>query len=119
MERRKQSRIKTNNLSIVVSDGIGPSQGLVSDMSLSGMRINNLPKRLHLKTGHLSVIISQNTKLFRMNAKPRWYLEKDGKISIGVNIKNFPLRWREFIQKYENQPGCSSSTISLGNDRLR
>ena len=106
MERRQHPRIKINNPFIVVSDGMGPSQGLVSDISASGMQINNLPQRLNLEGNQLSVILSEDTKLFRMNVTPKWHREKDGRISMGVEIMNFPLRWKEFIQKYENRPAC-------------
>jgi len=106
MERRKDSRIKINTLSIVVSDGIAPSRGMISDLSLSGMRINNLPRRLNINTSQLSVILSENKKLFRMNVNPRWYFEQDGEISMGVKIANTPLRWVDFILKHEAS-GCN------------
>ena len=101
MERRQHPRIQINNPLIVVSDGMGPSQGLVSDISASGLRIIDLPKRLDLDTNQLSVIFSEDTILFRMNVAPKWHREKDGRISMGVKITNIPLRWTDFILKHE------------------
>ncbi len=101
MENRRHPRIRLNNPSIIVSDGMGPIKGLVSDLSVSGMRINNLPKRLNLATRKLSAIFSEDKKLFRMNVKPKWYLERDGKISMGVKITDTPLKWSDFVHKHE------------------
>jgi hypothetical protein len=101
MERRKHHRIKTHDLSIVVSDGLGLSDGVVSDISLSGIQVIDLPERINLTTWQLSVILTENRKLFRMNVSPIWFYTIDGKISLGVRIRNTPLGWADFILKHK------------------
>ncbi len=101
MEKRKHPRIKINNLSIDVSDGTRVFQGTVSDISLFGIRINELPKQLDLKTPIIKVVFSENNKLFRMDVTLRWHLDDGGKTSMGVKILNTPWSWTDFIIKHD------------------
>ena len=101
MEKRKHPRIKINNLSIDISDGSEAFTGSVADISLSGMRINDVPKRLNLESRQLSVVFSENRKIFRMHIKPRWHSNKEDQISMGVRIVNTPWNWTDFIIKHE------------------
>jgi hypothetical protein len=101
MEKRKHPRIKINNLCIDILDGADPFKGSVSNISLSGMRINDVSNRLNLESKQLSVVFSENKKLFRMNVSPQWYLKDKDNISMGVKILNSPWTWTDFIIKHE------------------
>ncbi len=101
MDKRKHPRIKINNLCIDILDGEDPFQGSVSNISLSGMRINDVSKQLNLDSKQLSVVFSENKKYFRMTVNPRWYLKDKDNISIGVKILDSPWTWTDFIIKHE------------------
>jgi len=105
MEKRKHPRIKIDNLPIDVSDGTRLFQGSVSDISLSGIRINELPDKLNMNAKIITIVFSENKKLFKMEVTPRWHHDNDGRTSMGVKILNTPWNWTDYIIKHEIIPG--------------
>lgn len=92
-------------LAVDLSDGNGFFTGVVRDISLNGMRLVDVSKKINVRSGRLTVVMSAGGKNFKMTTKPKWYSEKvQGKsIGIGVEILNVPPGWTEFVMKNEPQ----------------
>jgi hypothetical protein len=101
MEKRKHPRIKINNLSIDVSDGSNVCRGTVGDISLFGIRINEIPEKLNVKAPIMKVVLSEKNKLFKMDVTPRWHIEEGDKTSMGVKILNTSWSWTDHIIKHD------------------
>ena len=56
IEKRKNRRISTQGLSVEISDGIGSYSGRVGDVSMSGIRMVDLPSRPDGNASWLRVI---------------------------------------------------------------
>jgi hypothetical protein len=101
MEKRKQLRVTTENLSVDVADGFGFFKGMVSDISRFGVCIADLSNRLNGDVETMRIVVSGNESSFTMNVKPRWYSHGNVRKSIGVEIAKVPLGWTEFVMKLE------------------
>jgi hypothetical protein len=101
MEKRKHRRVSAQGLSVEISDGISLYKGTVSDISMSGVRMAELPSRLDGKSSWLAVVISGHDASFRMFIKPRWSVLKDAGMSIGGVIVDPSWDWADFIHGFE------------------
>ena len=89
------------NLPIDVADGSGFFQGVVSDISRSGLCMTDLSERLDGDVEKLTVVVSGKEASFRMNVRPRWYTYGGVTKTIGVEVINAPLGWMEFVLDVE------------------
>jgi hypothetical protein len=101
MEKRKNPRIFTQGLSVEISDGIGFYNGIVSDVSMAGIKMVDLPQRLDGKASWLVVVITGHDASYRMFIKPRWSVLKGTGRSIGGVIVDPSRDWAEFIHGFE------------------
>jgi hypothetical protein len=101
MDRRGHLRIAMDHLSADVSDGVGLFQGMVSDLSRSGIRITDLPKRLNGNVRKMTIVVSDEKNHFKMAISPRWYSEEGWRKSIGAEIINIPWEWTNFVMSFE------------------
>ncbi|MDR3629943.1 MAG: PilZ domain-containing protein [Desulfocapsaceae bacterium] len=101
MEKRKYPRIEIKKLSVDVSDGIGFFPGVVSDISRSGICIQDLSERLNGKVKKMVIVVSSQDEHFKMNVRPKWSLKSGLNTSLGVEIVTVPLGWTEFVINVE------------------
>lgn len=101
MEKRRHDRIEMNNLVVDISDGWGFFTGTLRDLSPLGLQIDGIPQKLDDKAKHISVVISENGKHFKMNARPRWTHQQSVGKNVGFEIVNAPSGWAEFVMNHE------------------
>ena len=101
MERRKQPRIIMDGLAVDVNDGKGFFQGRVTDISQSGLCMEDLPKRIDADTRRLNVVVSREKDHFRLVVRPKWYTEGNAVKSIGGEILSSSWMWMEFVSRFE------------------
>lgn len=101
MEKRRYQRMEVGNLHADISDGSGFFGGTISDLSRSGFKLNNVPKRLDDKAKQLSIVISGKGTNFRLRAKPRWSVYQSISKSVGIEIVKAPVGWTEFVMNFE------------------
>jgi hypothetical protein len=97
MEKRRYQRIAIENLSVDVADGVGFFQGMVSDISRSGICMTDLSERLNGDVKKMTVVVSGKGANFRMNVRPRWYTHGGVRKIVGVEMINAPVGWAEFV----------------------
>ncbi|EKD39722.1 MAG: hypothetical protein ACD_75C00309G0002 [uncultured bacterium] len=97
MEKRHHPRIPLRNLFVDASDGFEFCQGRISDISKSGVCMTDLPKSFSGDANELTAIITGRGKYFRMIVSPKWSTSDDIVQSVGAEIIDPPLSWKEFI----------------------
>lgn len=114
INRRRNQRIRLENLVADLSDGSGFFSGIVSDVSRSGMQLVHVPKKFNDQAEKLILIVSDNKKNFRIVATPRWVRENTVDKSMGVQIFSAPLNWSSFIRRNEPKENDVWAMTSLG-----
>ena len=97
MEKRHHPRIPLRNLFVDASDGFEFCQGRISDISKSGVCMTDLPKSFSRDANEMTAIITGRGKYFRMIVRPKWSTSDDIGQSVGAEIIDPPLSWKEFI----------------------
>jgi len=101
MEKRQHQRMEVANLSVDISDGSGFFGGTIRDLSLFGMKVDNVPKRLDDNAKQLSIVISGKGQNFKVKARPRWAVRQPIGKSVGIEIVHAPIGWTEFVMNFE------------------
>lgn len=81
-----------------VADGKSIYSGFVSDISVGGFKIADLPQSFSAKRHTYTAILSGGGKHYRVLAKPCWQRSAAAKnrIDIGFKIIDAPWEWVEF-----------------------
>ena len=101
MERRKHPRIMMDGLAVDANDGKGFFQGRVTDISQTGLCMEDLPKRIDADTRRLNVVVYGEKDHFRLVVRPKWYTEGNAVKSIGGEILSSSWMWTDFVSRFE------------------
>jgi hypothetical protein len=74
---------------------------MVSDISRFGVCMTDLPKRLNGSVKKMAIVVSAKRQHFKMNVRPRWYMDDGSGKSVGAEILNALPDWTEFVMKFE------------------
>jgi hypothetical protein len=99
MEKRNYPRIPLRNLTVDASDGIGFSQGKISDISKFGVCMIDLPESFYGEANRMTAIITGRGKYFKMTVRPRWSTTDGVSQSVGAEIIDPPSSWTNFVMK--------------------
>jgi len=105
--------VEVDSLNADISDGSGFFCGTISDLSRSGMKVNNVPKRLDDKAKQFSIVVSGKGKNFKLRARPRWTIRQPISKSVGMEITHAPLGWAEFVMNFEPDAGDVLGEIQI------
>lgn len=85
-----------------ISDDIGFCSARVKDISRFGVRLADMPRKLHIRGDKFLLIISdQEGHRFKMHAQGRWEAEQGFNSVLGAEIKNAPWSWTDFVSTME------------------
>ena len=101
MEKREHQRRHIEGLLVDIADGYGFFQGVVADVSRSGMCMTDLSEGLNGDVAEMTVIVSGQDTSFKMNVKPRWYTDGGLRKTIGVEVVDAPMGWADFVKGEE------------------
>jgi len=97
MEKRRYQRIFPQGLSAEISDGIGFYKGVVSNISMNGLTIEDLPSRIDGKASWYIVVVRYKELSFRIFLKPKWSLLDGSNRLVGGMIVDPSWDWAEFV----------------------
>lgn len=97
MEKRKHQRIVIEDLAADVADGVGFYQGMVVNISQSGICMTDLSQQLDGDVENMTIVVSGKGGCFKMNVRPRWYTHGGARKTIGVEVVTMPPGWAEFV----------------------
>ncbi len=103
MEQRECVRTKISGTEVYISDGAGFCQGTLKDFSRFGLCITDIPRKIHLKHGYFTAVVSDNSQNFKLKIVKKW-IAKDGLSTVvGGAIENVPWDWTEMVMQHEPQ----------------
>jgi PilZ domain len=97
MERRRYQRIFPQGLSAEISDGIGFYKGVVSNVSMNGLMIEDLPSRIDGKAPWYIVVVKDRELSFRIFLKPKWSVLEETNRFVGGMIVDPSWDWADFV----------------------
>lgn len=101
MDKRKCDRIDIAPLEATVSDGYATYIGKVSNLSYTGMRVENLPRESINDSGEIFFTIRTKGEGYTLRAIPRWSSTLDGNNRMGFQIYCMPRSWISFLNSLE------------------
>jgi hypothetical protein len=114
MERRREQRIFSQGLSAEISDGIGYYKGVVSNISMNGLKIEDLPPRIDGKSPWYIVVVRDKETSFRILLKPVWSALQETNRLVGGIIVDPSWNWANFVHAMsEKKGGQASATCSV------
>ncbi len=114
MERRREQRIISQGLLAEISDGIGYYKGVVSNLSVNGLMIEDLPSRIDGEAPWYIVVVRHKEIFFRILLKPIWSALQETNRLIGGIIVDPSWDWANFVHTMsataEDRSSISSSS---------
>ena len=101
IEKRRQIRTHIRGYIADVADGHVVYAGTVDDVSLNGLRLNELPEKFSAVGKRYIVVISGevNSDCFKLKVISRWRRKNSFTVDVGFSILEIPVGWRKFVQK--------------------
>ncbi len=105
MEQRQHPRLNAVDMAIDMaidtSATAGFSTGTLKDVSRLGICIADIPSKLFTKDRQLTVVISVNRQLFKLQVTPKWAKQDEHNELTGAMITGVPSAWTEMILQME------------------
>ena len=100
-EKRHEYRARLKGYIADIADGHFIYGGMVEDVSLEGLRLNDLPDKFSLEGRKYSIIISGGPDLpcYKLKVAPRWRRKNGILVDVGFNIAEAPKSWQDFVQR--------------------
>jgi hypothetical protein len=103
MEKRRHQRLAMKKLTVDASDGIGFLQGMVSDVSRSGVSVLGFQRRKSQDPATMTFVVSGLGENFKMTVRPKWSVLQGAGKAVGTEIINPPAHWTEFVIQCEQK----------------
>lgn len=100
IDNRKYLRIAMQDMKADISDDIGFCTAQVKDISQFGICLTELSRKLRVKGDNFMMVLSGQGHRFKLHAQGKWEEER-GTARLGVEIKNAPWAWTEFVSAME------------------
>lgn len=113
-EKRRQFRMKLKGYIADIADGHFVYGGMVEDISLEGLRLNDLPDKFAVQGKRYSVVISggPDSPCYKLNVSPCWRRKNGILVDVGFNIAEAPEGWRHFVQKILLKTAAANSSAA-------
>lgn len=100
IEKRRQVRTKLKGYIADIADGHFIYGGMVEDVSLNGLRLNDLPDKFSVEGKKYSIVISggPDSPCYKLKVAPCWRRKNGILVDVGFNIAEAPAGWKTFVQ---------------------
>jgi hypothetical protein len=100
-EKRRQLRMKLQGYIADIADGHLVYAGTVEDVSLDGLRLNELPEKFSVEGKKYTLVVSggPDSACYKLKVFPRWRRKNGILMDVGFNIVEAPTGWKKFVQK--------------------
>ncbi|MCW5200402.1 hypothetical protein VU07_01095 [Desulfobulbus sp. F4] len=84
-----------------IADGHFIYGGMVEDVSMEGLRLNDLPDKFSVEGKKYSIVVSggPDSACYKLKVAPRWRRKNGILVDVGFNIAEAPAGWKNFVQK--------------------
>lgn len=97
-ENRIYPRIKIRNMTVDISDGYGFYSGFISDLSQSGLCLQQISIVFDDEMKYFHIVVSKKEANFRLQVRPRWNSCNGQTKDIGVRIVSPPSDWKQYVK---------------------
>ncbi len=84
-----------------ISDDIGFCSASIANISRSGICLFDMSRKLRVKGDNFLIVISVQGHRFKTLAQSRWGTDQRLDTALGVELKNIPCDWIEFVSTME------------------
>jgi hypothetical protein len=121
VEKRRQCRVKLEGYIADVADGHLVYAGTVEDVSLDGLRLNELPEKFSGEGKKHTIVISggPNSACYKLKAVSCWRKKNGMAADVGFSILESPSGWRKLMQEIApyQQTVCAEEECCLWERR--
>lgn len=100
MNKRHQSRKRVSHLVAEISDGNALHSGIVSNISHSGLVLDDIPPEIKHHGEAINLTVLSNDQSYRVRAIPKWIRENNSKKTIGLRVFSVPRDWYKFVDSF-------------------
>ena len=121
LEKRKNNRLKLRGYIADIADGHFVYDGIIDDVSVDGLRLNDLPERFIMEKRKYNLVLSggPDSVCFKLTVYPRWIKKNQYSLDIGFHITGASTGWKTFIQAMmpadEEQDGIWDNRLNESN----
>lgn len=101
MDKREHPRMVMKGMAADISDGKGFFSGMVHDISRFGLSLYEVPRKIDVQSGFLTVIVVGQGDRFRLQVKPCWEKTIGLEKIIGGRIEDTSIAWADFVMRLE------------------
>jgi hypothetical protein len=101
VEKRKQARVKLKGYIADIADGHFIYGGIVEDISLEGLRLNDLPDKFAVIGRQYSIMVSggPDCPCYKLKVSPCWRKKNGFLLDVGFKIVENPANWHNFVRQ--------------------
>lgn len=101
IDKRRQARIKLNGYIADIADGNFIYGGIIEDVSLEGLRLNDLPVRFAVEGRKYCIVVSGGPEAdhYKLMVYPRWRRKNGSFMDVGFRVADSPKDWKTLIGK--------------------
>ncbi len=97
MEKRHQERKGVSNVVVEISNGYGLYNGIVKNLSYSGLLIEGVPPEVKHRGGIFNLTVLANGQNYRLRALSKCVSENDRDKFLSLRIYSVPRNWFQFV----------------------
>ncbi len=90
-----------NSLWADVVNGLESFRAVVADVSQTGVCFSSLPTRFDDDAKQVKILVAGKDGRFSLNVGLKWCAYSGTKKSVGVEIQNTPVRWKDYVMDLE------------------
>ncbi len=100
-KNRRNIRVKLEGYIADIADGHFVYAGMVEDVSVTGLRLTELPGKFSVQGKKYTLVVSGEPVLdcYKLKVIPRWWKNDGTFLAAGFKILEAPTQWKEFVLK--------------------
>ena len=101
MEKRRYGRVLLKGYIADIADGKFIYGGVVEDISVDGLRLNDLPARFAIEGKRYNLVISGGpaNDYFKLTVFPRWRSKRRRTVDVGFRVVEAASGWKALVKR--------------------
>ncbi len=101
IDKRRYERVELKGYIADIADGHFIFGGIIEDVSLDGLRLNDLPVRFGIDGKQYRIVVSggPSNKHFKLTVFPCWKDERGSSMDVGFEVVENNGEWKTFVKQ--------------------
>ncbi len=108
MNKRRHKRVRLHGHIAEIANGTFVYGGIIENISLEGLRLNNLPQEFSNREKTYYIVLSGTSpeNHCKLTVRPCWDRASGSALAVdvGFNIVEAPLGWRDLVDRMIHKP---------------